>query len=72
MKVTLPLDDMTTEEKLQIMEALWVDLTRSEQEFQSPVWHKDVLKAREERIKSGQETYQNWELAKKALRDKLL
>ena len=72
MEISLPLNDMTTEEKLRVMEALWVDLTQSEEEFPSPAWHKDVLKVREERIKSGQEQYKDWEKAKKDLRDRLL
>jgi len=70
--MTLPLDKMTKEEKLQAMEALWIDLTRNEQEYISPDWHKDVLELREKRTKSGQENYQDWESAKKNLRNKLL
>jgi len=72
MEISLPLNDMTTEEKLRVMEALWVDLTQSEEGFSSPAWHEDVLKVREERIKSGQEQYEDWEKAKKDLRDRLL
>lgn len=29
MNITLPLKDMTTEEKLQVMETLWDDLSRN-------------------------------------------
>ncbi len=72
MEITLPLDQMTIEEKLRVMETLWIDLTRREEEFSSPAWHKDVLRLREERIKSGQEDYEDWETAKKQLRDRLL
>ena len=72
MDISLPLDKMTTEEKLRVMEALWVDLTRSEEEFSSPAWHADVLKVREERKNSGQEQYEDWEEAKKDLRKRLL
>lgn len=70
--MTLPLQDMTKEEKLRIMEALWIDLTRREEEFLSPNWHEDVLKAREKRVKSGAEEYRDWESAKKELRNTLL
>ena len=72
MQTALPLDKMTKEEKLRVMEALWVDLTKSQEEFSSPSWHEDVLKAREERIKSGKEEYKDWEMAKKELRDRHL
>lgn len=72
MQITLPLEEMTKEEKLRVMEELWVDLTKPEEEFSSPTWHKYVLRARKERLESGQEEYKDWEIAKKELRDRLL
>lgn len=69
MSVNLPLDQMTTEEKLQVMEALCADLTRNEEQFESPAWHEQVLKEREQRVTSGQESFIDWEIAKKQLRD---
>jgi hypothetical protein len=69
MSITLPLDQMTTAEKLKVMEDLWTDLTRNEPEFESPAWHEDVLKQREQRLKAGEETPVDWETAKKELRD---
>ena len=71
MSITLPLDQMTTAEKLRVMEDIWADLTRSEQEFESPAWHESVLREREERVRSGEETPVDWEMAKKELRDRL-
>lgn len=68
MSITLPLEQMTTAEKL---EDIWADLTRSEQEFESPAWHESVLREREERVRSGEETPVDWEMAKKELRDRL-
>ncbi len=70
MSITLPLDQMTTAEKLRVMEDLWADLTRNEQEFESPPWHSDVLKEREDRVKAGEETPVDWEVAKKELRNR--
>ena len=70
MAITLPLDQMTTEEKLRAMEALWADLTRRPEEFESPAWHEAVLREREERIKLGQETFIDWQAAKQELRDR--
>ena len=71
MQTVLPLDKMTREEKLRIMEELWVDLSRNEAEFKSPDWHGDYLREREEAVKSGKETFIDWEEAKKQLRNKL-
>jgi len=59
---------MTREEKLQAMEALWADLTRNTEQFESPAWHEQVLKEREQRLESGQENFIDWEIAKQQLR----
>ena len=67
MSITLPLNQMTTAEKLQVMEDLWADLTRNEQEFESPAWHEPILKEREDRLRAGEETPIDWEVAKKEL-----
>ena len=71
MSITLPLDQMTTADKLCVMEELWADLTRNEKEFESPAWHLEVLQQREERLKAGEEPPIDWETAKKELRDRL-
>ena len=71
MEAILPLDRMTKEEKLRAMEALWADLSRDEAQIESPAWHGDVLRERAEAVKSGKETFTDWETAKKQLRDKL-
>ena len=60
---------MSTEEKLQAMEALWADLSRNPEQFESPAWHKQVLEEREQRLESGEENFIDWELAKKQLRE---
>jgi hypothetical protein len=44
---------------------------RDETQLESPAWHEDVLRDREEKIKSGAEKFMDWETAKKQLRDKL-
>ena len=62
---------MTLEEKLRAMEALWADLSRKEANIQSPLWHEQVLKEREDRVKSGQAKFESWEQAKRELRDRL-
>jgi hypothetical protein len=71
MQPTLPLDRMTKEDKLRAMEELWADLSRDETQFESPAWHGDVLRERAEAVKSGKETFMDWETAKKQLREKL-
>jgi len=70
MHPVLPLEQMTREEKLRIMEELWVDLSRDESQVESPAWHGDVLRERAESVKTGKETFIDWEEVKKQLRDK--
>jgi hypothetical protein len=36
-----------------------------------PAWHGDVLRDREENIKTGRESFMDWEAAKKQLRERL-
>lgn len=71
MQINLPLNEMTKEEKLRIMETIWADLIKSDAEYPSPSWHQDVLNVREQRIKMGDEKYNDWELAKKEIRNRV-
>ena len=70
MNSNLNLEEMSKEDKLQIMEDIWNDLTQNPKDFESPAWHLDVLKAREKQIKSGESKFINWEDAKKVLRNR--
>jgi len=66
--ISLPLAQMSRREKLIALEALWEDLTRNADEFESPAWHRDELLAAEVRVKSGQEQFVDWQSAKDKLR----
>ena len=46
MTIDLLLSGLTTSEKLDAMDFLWRDLSRSASEFQSPAWHEAVLTER--------------------------
>ena len=69
MNVELPLDQMTTEDKLRTLEVVWDDLCRSATDLPSPAWHADVLRARDERVSEGTSEYVAWEEAKRHIRD---
>ncbi|MFH0775591.1 MAG: addiction module protein [bacterium] len=69
MTVTIPLDQMTTAEKLLAMENIWDDLYRRADEIPSPPWHGKVLQQREEKIKKGIEEFTNWENAKGKIKE---
>ncbi len=55
MDVALPLDKMSVEDKLRTIDILWEDLSRTAGGVPSPAWHRDVLEAREKRIREGRE-----------------
>lgn len=62
---------MSIGEKLQLMERLWDNLSATEGDIVSPRWHADVLAERDRLIQSGEETFLDWESAKKQLRAEL-
>ncbi len=70
-RVDLPLSKLSVAQKLDLMEALWADLTRDERRLKSPAWHETVLKDREEAYASGKITVSDWEQAKKRIRKKV-
>lgn len=70
-KVSLPLDKMSIEEKIQTMETLWDDLCKKENNLSSPTWHKQILQEREKQIKKGSDAFEDWEKAKKHIRDSI-
>ena len=70
MKLALPLDEMTTVEKLQAIEEIWADLLRASDEIGSPGWHADVLAARENRVREGKSDFSAWSEAKSRIRAK--
>jgi hypothetical protein len=69
MSVNLQLDQMTTEEKLQLMETLWADLCERAS-IVMPQWHKDVLDYRQPLIDEGKAEFIDWETAKKEIRER--
>jgi putative addiction module component (TIGR02574 family) len=68
MNVILPLDQMTLPEKLQLMEDLWDNLSKSPDALNSPDWHKEVLDECTAKAASGQEKFTDWEAAKEEIR----
>ena len=71
MEFVLPLDKMTTSDKLAAMERLWEDLCRSPESVLSPSWHGDVLSAREKRVMEGRAEFVAFDAAKEIKRDAL-
>ena len=68
MQNTIEIKHLSREEKLRIMEALWEDLSKDEDQIESPDWHQKVLQETENRLATGEEKIVDWETGKKDLR----
>lgn len=67
MSISLPLKEMTIEEKLEIMEALWDDLSQRADEMPPPAWHGELLAEREAAVARGDEAFEDWDIAKQRI-----
>ena len=70
MPVVLPLQKVSRDEKLRAMEALWADLSKDDDRFESPAWHAQALREAERAMKSGKAKFSDWDEAKKRIRRK--
>lgn len=70
MPVLLPLEKMSRDEKLRAMEAIWADLSRDEEQFDSPAWHEQALRETEKLVETGEAKFSDWDEAKKRMRSK--
>jgi len=71
MASTFPLEKMSIEEKLRAMELLWDDLCNRAGGVTSPPWHEDVLSEREAALKRGEDRFEDWEAAKKEIKNQV-
>lgn len=71
MGVTLFLEKMSTEEKVQTMETIWDDLCKKADSISSPPWHKKILNDREDGIKNGEDEFMDWTRAKKNIQNSI-
>ena len=69
MDFVLPIEKMTTADKIAAMELLWEDLCKNPESVPSPSWHKDVLSARKERVEEGKTEFSSLDAAKKRIRE---
>jgi hypothetical protein len=68
MQPSLPLSEMTTADKLSMMELLWDDLCRSPENLPLPAWHGEILAEREQLLKNGQTRFYDFEEVRDRLR----
>jgi hypothetical protein len=71
-RVDLPLSDYSYEQKLDLLQILWDDLTRNETVLKSLDWHEEILKDRDQAVSSGRVKVSDWEEAKERIRRNVL
>ena len=67
MSITLPLKEMSAEEKIQVMESIWDDLCGTAGSTLSPDWHGHVLADRKAAVLAGKDEIIDWETAKQKI-----
>lgn len=70
MDISLPLDKMTSLDKIAVMEKIWDDLCRNPESISSPEWHRQVLQAREREINEGKAKFTAFDRAKERIRNR--
>jgi hypothetical protein len=71
MNISLPLDKMTTSDKLSAMEQIWDDLCKDPDAILSPQWHRSILESREQQITEGKASFNDLDAAKKRIKDQI-
>ena len=69
MSISLPLDKMTSLDKIAVMEKLWDDLCRDPEVVPSPEWHKETLEAREKELNEGKAKFTAFDRAKERIKE---
>lgn len=58
---------MPLHDKLLVMELLWEELSSTEDNVETPEWHKEILDHRERLIAEGKARFIDWEKAKEEI-----
>ena len=71
MEISLPLKEMSVEDKIRTMETIWDDLTKKAESVPSPSWQSKILKERETATENGKEKFIDWSAAKRQIDDSI-
>ncbi len=63
----ISISGLTTDQKLNLMEAIWVDLSQQPEQVPSPDWHGDVLAKRRQSVLDGSVDFEDWDVVKERL-----
>ena len=65
------IDQLTSAEKMELMEVLWRGLTRDDATYESPAWHVQALEESERLVEEGGATFSDWAEARERLKARL-
>ncbi len=71
MSTILPLDKMTTEDKLRALEEIWSDLLKTPDQIPIQQWHIDLLEERQCLVAEGKAHYIPWAQAKREIAEEI-
>lgn len=63
-----PIREMTPSQRVELMEALWAEMSRNPAEVPVPDWHRRELEKRAAALAKGEDEYIDWEIAKEQIR----
>ncbi len=67
-KIDISVSQLTLGQKLNLMEAIWDDLTKDDEILESPNWHSTILKDRDEAQSAGKISVSDWKEAKERIK----
>lgn len=67
-RIHLPLQEYTQAQKLDLLETIWDDVTKNEEEFMSPSWHEPIIKESLAELESGKTELSDWAEAKERIK----
>jgi len=69
-ELVLPLERMTVAEKMDVIDRIMDDLSRSSTEVPAIEWHGEMLRQRAENLKNGTDRFISLDEAEKRIREK--
>ncbi|MCP4376417.1 MAG: addiction module protein [bacterium] len=52
--ITVEIKNMSTRDRIILMEEIWATLRHDENEIESPSWHEDILDKRRKQVENGE------------------
>jgi len=64
------INKMSVPDRLKAIEMIWESISTSSKYVQSPAWHQEILKTREDKVKSGNATFSTIDEVRERLKRK--